>query len=157
MNGNAQKGMLQIDARPVENFWLRHWVRTPCVPLLVTRGATTSSPLIVGRLLMACASVVFKRVDNPPSAIDQTVRTGPTVQCAGPWLPSPRHSCDARPYSVAPLHFIYPAVHNTPCQLSLSSFLGRQMSSKLESDVCCRLQVALSGESYGGNRRPGRK
>jgi len=26
-------------------------------------------------------------------------------------------------------------------QLSLSSFLGRQMSSKLESDVCCRLQV----------------
>ena len=28
------------------------------------------------------------------------------------------------------------------------------MSSKLESDVCCRLQVAPSGESYGGNRRP---
>jgi len=27
------------------------------------------------------------------------------------------------------------------------------MSSKLESDVCCRLQVAPSGESYGGNRR----
>ena len=26
------------------------------------------------------------------------------------------------------------------------------MSSKLESDVCCRLQVAPSGESYGGNR-----
>ena len=25
------------------------------------------------------------------------------------------------------------------------------MSSKLESDVCCRLQVALSSESYGGN------
>ena len=24
------------------------------------------------------------------------------------------------------------------------------MSSKLESDVCCRLQVAPSGESYGG-------
>jgi len=24
------------------------------------------------------------------------------------------------------------------------------MSSKLESDVCCRLQVALSGESYEG-------
>jgi len=36
-------------------------------------------------------------------------------------------------------------------QLSLSSFLGRQMSSKLESDVCCRLQVAPSSESYGGN------
>ena len=35
-------------------------------------------------------------------------------------------------------------------KLSLSSFLGRQMSSKLESDVCCRLQVAPSGESYGG-------
>ena len=35
-------------------------------------------------------------------------------------------------------------------QLSLSSFLGRQMSSKLESDVCCRLQVAPSGESYTG-------
>jgi len=31
------------------------------------------------------------------------------------------------------------------------------MSSKLESDVCCRLQVAPSGESYGGNRRLGRK
>jgi len=29
-------------------------------------------------------------------------------------------------------------------QLSLSSFLGRQMSSKLESGVCCRLQVARS-------------
>ena len=28
---------------------------------------------------------------------------------------------------------------------------------KLESDVCCRLQVAPFGESYGGNRRPGRK
>jgi len=28
------------------------------------------------------------------------------------------------------------------------------MSSTLESDVCCRLQVAPSGESYGGNRRP---
>jgi len=28
---------------------------------------------------------------------------------------------------------------------------------KLESDVCCRLQVAPSGESYEGNRRPGRK
>ena len=27
------------------------------------------------------------------------------------------------------------------------------MSSKLDSDVCCRLQVAPSGESYGGNRR----
>ena len=25
------------------------------------------------------------------------------------------------------------------------------MSSKLESDVCCRLQVAPSGESYRGN------
>ena len=39
-------------------------------------------------------------------------------------------------------------------QLSLSSFLGRQMSSKLESDVCCRLQVAPYGESYGGDRGP---
>jgi len=28
------------------------------------------------------------------------------------------------------------------------------MSSQLESDVCCRLQVAPSGESYGGNRMP---
>ena len=42
-------------------------------------------------------------------------------------------------------------------QLSLSSFRGREMSSKLESDVCCRLQVAPPGERYGGNRRPGRK
>ena len=31
------------------------------------------------------------------------------------------------------------------------------MTSKLESDVCCRLQVAPSGESYEGKRRPGRK
>jgi len=30
-------------------------------------------------------------------------------------------------------------------------------TSKLESDVCCRLQVAPPGERYGGNRRPGRK
>ena len=32
-----------------------------------------------------------------------------------------------------------------------------KMSSKLESDVCCRLQVAPSGKSYEGKRRPGRK
>ena len=25
LNGNGQKGMVQIDAPPVENFWLRHW------------------------------------------------------------------------------------------------------------------------------------
>jgi len=25
LNGNGQKGMLQIDAPPVENFWLRHY------------------------------------------------------------------------------------------------------------------------------------
>jgi len=31
------------------------------------------------------------------------------------------------------------------------------MSSKLELDLCCRLQVAPSGESYEGKRRPGRK
>jgi len=31
------------------------------------------------------------------------------------------------------------------------------MSSKLESGVCCCLQVALSGESCEGKRRPGRK
>jgi len=30
------------------------------------------------------------------------------------------------------------------------------MSSKLESDVCCRLQVAPSGERYGGNRKLGK-
>ena len=27
----------------------------------------------------------------------------------------------------------------------------------MESEVCCRLQVSPSGESYEGNRRPGRK
>jgi len=26
LNGNGQKGMLHIDAPPVENFWLRHCV-----------------------------------------------------------------------------------------------------------------------------------
>ena len=31
------------------------------------------------------------------------------------------------------------------------------MSIKLESGVYCRLQVAPSGESYEGKRRPGRK
>ena len=31
------------------------------------------------------------------------------------------------------------------------------MSSKLESDVCCRLQIVPSGESYEGKRRSGRK
>jgi len=25
LNGNGQKGMLQIDSPPVENFWLHHW------------------------------------------------------------------------------------------------------------------------------------
>jgi len=25
LNGNGQKGMLQIDAPPVEKFWLCHW------------------------------------------------------------------------------------------------------------------------------------
>ena len=30
-------------------------------------------------------------------------------------------------------------------------------AASLELDVCCRLQLAPSGESYGGNRRPGRK
>jgi len=25
LNGNGRIGMLQIDAPPVENFWLRHW------------------------------------------------------------------------------------------------------------------------------------
>ena len=30
LNGNGQKGMLQTDAPPVENFWLRHcnWLLT---------------------------------------------------------------------------------------------------------------------------------
>ena len=42
-------------------------------------------------------------------------------------------------------------------QLSLSSFRVDKMSSKLESDVYCRLQVAPSGESYEGKRRPNRK
>ena len=31
------------------------------------------------------------------------------------------------------------------------------MSSKLESYVCCRLQVAPSGESYGGNAQARQK
>jgi len=31
------------------------------------------------------------------------------------------------------------------------------MSSKLELDVCYRVWVMPSGESYGGNRRPGGK
>jgi len=28
LNGDGQKGMPQIDAPPVENFWLRHCVKT---------------------------------------------------------------------------------------------------------------------------------
>ena len=35
LNRNGQKGMLQIDAVPVENVWLRHWL-TACV---VTRSS----------------------------------------------------------------------------------------------------------------------
>jgi len=31
------------------------------------------------------------------------------------------------------------------------------MSSKLESDVCCRLQLAPTGESYGGNQQAWQK
>jgi len=31
------------------------------------------------------------------------------------------------------------------------------MSSKLEFDVCYRVWVAQSGQSYGGNRGPGGK
>jgi len=42
-------------------------------------------------------------------------------------------------------------------QLSLSSFRVDKMSSKLESDVCCRLQVALSGESYEGKTQAWQK
>jgi len=41
--------------------------------------------------------------------------------------------------------------HAIDSDFLIASFL------KLESDVCCHLQVAPSGESYGGNRRPGRK
>ena len=42
-------------------------------------------------------------------------------------------------------------------QRSLVSPGVDKMSSKLESDVCCRLQVAPPGESYEGKRRPGGK
>ena len=41
--------------------------------------------------------------------------------------------------------------------LAFHPFGVDKMSSKLESDVCCRLQVAPSGESYESKRRPGRK
>ena len=44
-----------------------------------------------------------------------------------------------------------------PTQPSFHPFGVDKMSSKLESDVCCRLQVAPSGESYEGKRRPDRK
>jgi len=39
LNGNGQKGMLQIEALPVGNFWLRHWYSA----LLVERVAPLSS------------------------------------------------------------------------------------------------------------------
>ena len=41
---------------------------------------------------------------------------------------------------------------DTPSELST-----QHTASMLESDVCCRLQVAPSGESYEGKRRPGRE
>ena len=57
---------------------------------------------------------------------------------------------------VCPRMFLY---NYTSDQIFTKNFVHATygMSSKLESDVCSRLQVAPSGESYGGNRRPGRK
>jgi len=47
LNGNGHKGMLQIDAAPVENFWLRHWPS----PFSVTsrQGALRRAGLILIR------------------------------------------------------------------------------------------------------------
>ena len=44
-----------------------------------------------------------------------------------------------------------------PPTRSTQPFILSGSSSKLESDVCCRLQVTPSSESYEGKRRPGRK
>jgi len=44
-----------------------------------------------------------------------------------------------------------------PTRSAFHPFGVYKMSSELESDVCCSLQVAPSGESYEGKRRPGRK
>ena len=50
-----------------------------------------------------------------------------------------------------------PSATGQPIRPTQSFILSGSINEKLESDVCCRLQVAPSGESYGGNRRPGRK
>jgi len=42
MNGNGQKGLLQIDAPPVENFWLRH-----CLTMTFSHCTSLGQHLIV--------------------------------------------------------------------------------------------------------------
>jgi len=48
LNGNGQKGMLQIDAPPAENFWLRHWPkmtnRTQLNHMKITTSCDTHRP-----------------------------------------------------------------------------------------------------------------
>jgi len=48
-----------------------------------------------------------------------------------------------------------PSASGQPTRLTQAfhPFWVDKLSSKLKSDVCCRLQVAPSGESYEGNRR----
>jgi len=50
LNGNGQKGMLQIDAPPVENFWIRHW------SVCLSYASTAQKRCILGLWLLSDAN-----------------------------------------------------------------------------------------------------
>jgi len=55
------------------------------------------------------------------------------------------------------LHMQFIMTIGTQANSAFHHFWVDKWVVKLEPDVRCRLQVAPSGESYEGNRRPGRK
>ena len=50
LSGNGQKGMLQIDAPPAENFWLRHW------SVCLSYASTAQKRRILGLRLLSDAN-----------------------------------------------------------------------------------------------------
>jgi len=59
LNGNGQKGMLQIDALPIENFWLRFWTDIDQRYRLSDRHATVTNALHGAPRSMSAASVMI--------------------------------------------------------------------------------------------------
>ena len=72
-------------------------------------------------------------------------------------LPILLYGTNVCPMNLAVRHSLHTHTHTRLTALCPGLPGVDKMSSKLESDVCCRLQVAPSGESYEGKRRPGRK